>query len=179
MRKVAIQRCQPLTRLSQADASRTISVSAGDRKAAIGQGQLDVRVHLTDIHPNAPGIWSYRNAVPHSVLHKGLQEECGNRGSQQVFLDVTFKMEAIAEPGPFHVEVQIDERQFVTQCGFRLVSTKRRSQQVGEPRDDGARGTWRDVNQRRCGVEGVEEKVWMQLLSEQGKLSSREIGSKC
>ena len=141
-------------------------------RAVVGHAELEpaVRPARTDHHaaarrPRADGVLE-------RVLHQRLQQERRHRRVVQPGRDVPAHLEPVAEAGLLDLQIEPQESQLLLQRRLLPVAVEQRHpQEIGELHDHPSRRGGIVADQHGDRVEGVEEKVRLEL-----RLQGAELG---
>src|SRR6266550_3236709 len=98
------------------------------------------------------------------VFDDGLQEHAGNECFERVFHDLLMNLKIVsAESRDLDVEVVIDKIKFLLQRHKRFMLAQQAAQNIAQLDDDAASRVWIVSNQRRNGIERIEQKMRIDL----------------
>src|ERR1700752_2220354 len=101
------------------------------------------------------------------ILYERLQEHVRHAGVERLRIDTQSYVQTIAHQCLLNLDVLFEKIDFLLQRHFlRLFAVERETQQFAERDDAAVRGLRITVDQFGNSVQGVEEKMWMQLHPE-------------
>ncbi len=147
----------------------------GDTDAVIFDFDVQPAIAVDGSNENATPFELRRQAVFETVFDNGLQEHARDKRFQRVFADFLDDVEVVfAEAGDFDVEIVVDKGKFFAEGYERLVLAKQAAKNVAQFEDHAAGGVRVHSNERGDRVEGVEEKVRIDLTRERVHAGTQE-----
>src|SRR5205807_4057 len=124
-------------------------------------------------HVDAAGNRTWRDAVSNRVLDQRLEEQVRDERDARVRGDVELHRESVLESDALDLEIVAEDLELAREGNLLFGdAVERRAQQLAQLGNHSLGGRCVGMDERRDGVEGVEEEMWMQL-----KLETLELGA--
>src|SRR6267142_7215303 len=102
-----------------------------------------------------------------TIFHHRLQQHAWYKGFQRFVVDLLDNFQIVfAEPRHFDVQVVVDKLQFFFERYKRFVLAQQPPQDIAELEHYATGGVGIEADQRRNGIQRVEQKVWIDLTGQ-------------
>src|SRR6266403_5783480 len=165
----AVQDVQALAHVAQSDAFdvHMRHFLFGDTHAVVFNFDVQPAVMRGGPQLNFSAAELGRKTVLQTILHNWLEEHAGDKGLEGLFAELLDDFEIVsAKAGHLDVQVIVDELQFFAERDEGLMLTEEPPQNIAQFQNHAARRIRINADQRRNGVERIEQKVRIDLAGE-------------
>src|SRR5215510_7211476 len=117
--------------------------------------------------------------MSHGVFNDWLENQIGNADIEHLRIDANIGRESILKTNALDLEITVQKLDFLLKCDFhRAGILECQSQEVAETRNHLAGGFSVSAQQRGDGMQGIEEKVRMNLHLQRFQLRLHQLSAK-